>query len=138
MFVDLAELFKSRKAVAGSTRDMAARAQAAGYQISHTQLGEYARGKVTFPSEQTREAIAAALMVDVVEVTLAAVESVAPGVLGAAQSEHAQAFVLKVKGRTDDEIRQTLGVVEATLRAMEASRSAVESSDNGPEVPNAS
>lgn len=136
--MNLAQLFSSRKAVAGSTRDMAVRAQAAGYKISHTQLGEYARGKVTFPAEHTREAIAAALMVDVAEVTLAAVESVAPGVLGSVASQHAQAFLLKVKGRTDDEIRQTLGVVEATLRAMEASRSAVESSGGGPEVPDGS
>lgn len=136
--MNLAQLFASRKAVAGSTRDMAARAQAAGYQISHTQLGEYARGKVTFPAEQTRKAIAEALMVDVTEVTLAAVETVAPGALGNIQSEHAQAFVMQVQGRTDEEIRQALGVVGAFVRALESSRSTVESSGNGPEVPDGS
>ena len=136
--MNLAQLFASRKAVAGSTRDMAARAQAKGHQISHTQLGEYARGKATFPSGQTREAIAAALMVDVAEVNLAAVETAAPGVLGTAQSRYAQAFVLKVEGRSEEEIRQTLGVVDAFVRALDASRSAVEPNGDGPEVPGGS
>jgi transcriptional regulator with XRE-family HTH domain len=123
--VDLPELFASRKTAAGSTRVMAERARAAGHPISHTQLGAYARGEVdAMPSEATRHAIAAALGVTFNEVTAAAWTSVAPTPPGGMVSQHAQAFLRLTEGRTDEEIRQTLGVVEATLRAMQASRQA--------------
>jgi len=137
--VDLRQLFASRKEWAGSTRAMAARAEAAGYPISHVQLAAYARGDVVaLPSEKTRRAIAEALKVSVDEVTAAAVESVAPDLPEGLSVQHALAFLRLTAGRTDDEIRQTLGVVEATLRAMEASRSTVEASGQGAEVPDRS
>lgn len=149
MHVDLAQLFARRKAElererrgSGSTRAMAERAKAAGHDISHSALGAYARGAVAaLPNEKKRAAIAAALGVNVHEVTLAAVESVAPDVLAALdgmQLQHAQAFASRVEGRTDAEIQLTLGVVDATLRAMAGSREAVETSGNGTEVPDGS
>lgn len=137
--MDLPQLFASRKAWAGSTRAMAARATEAGYPISHTQLGAYARGEVpALPSERTRRAIAAALGVGFEEVTSAAMRSVAPDAHEGLSSQHAVAFLRLTEGRTDDEIRQTLGVVEATLRAMEASRAAVETNSAGTNVPDSS
>lgn len=136
--MDLPQLFASRKAWAGSTRAMAARAEAAGYPISHAQLGFYARPGQTwpFPSERTRRGIAAALFGEPEgrsfdEVTAAAMRSVAPEALAGFSSQHAIAFLRLTEGRTDEEIRQTLGVVEATLRAMAASREAVESNSAG-------
>ena len=130
--MDLPQLFANRKAAyesqkrgTGSTRAMAQRATDAGHRISHTQLGAYSRGEVdALPSEKTRYALAAALGVTFDEVTAAAVESVAPDQLDGLRSQYAQAFLRLTAGRTEEEIRQTLGVVEATLRAMAASRQA--------------
>lgn len=137
--MDLPQLFASRKDFAGSTRAMAARATAAGYPISHSQLGTYAAGRINpvVPDEHTRRAIAAALGVTFEEVTMAAVRWVAPEALDGISTQHAIAFLRLTEGRTDEEIQQTLGVVEATLRAMEASRAAVEANADGPDAPTA-
>lgn len=103
---------------------MAQRATDAGHPISHVQIGEYAKAPRPVPSEATRRALAAALGVSVAEVTRAAVQSVEPGLPEGWNGEYALAFLRLTEGRTDEEIRQTLGVVEATLRAMAASREA--------------
>lgn len=108
------------------------------YPISHVQLGEYAKSVRPVPSEATRHAIAAALGVSFEEVTAAAVRSVAPEVPAEMASQHALAFLRLTEGRTDDEIRQTLGVVEAALRAMAASRAAAERNADGTKSPDRS
>jgi len=114
---------------------MSERAAAAGRKISHSQLGAYAAGRVkALPDEDTRHAIAAALEVSFEEVTAAALRSVAPDAPDGLAS-HAIAFLRLTEGRTDAEIRQTLAVVEATLRAMEASRASVETSAGGTNGP---
>jgi hypothetical protein len=105
--------------------------------LSHTQLGAYAAGRVkTVPDEQTQRAIAAALGVDVEEVAAAAWPAGAAKRPDGVTSQHALAFVRLTEGRTDEEMRRTLGVVEAMMHAMDASREAVESNfaDEGPGV----
>lgn len=108
---------------------MAKRAADAGHPISHVQLGGYANGSIrAFPSEATRKAIAAALFgradgASLEEVTAAARQTAAPSV-HVTVSPHALAFLRLTEDRTEEEIRQTLGAVEAVLRAMDASRQA--------------
>jgi len=112
---------------------MAERAAAAGYRLSHTQFGAYARGEVrAVPDEDTRHALAAGLGVSFEEVTAAAWESVAPEPPPGLSAQHAIAFLRLTQGRTDAEIRQTLGVVEATLRAMAVSREAAGEASSTP------
>lgn len=112
---------------------MAERARVAGRKISHVQLAAYARGEFSaLPSAATREVIAAALGVSFDEVTAAAWASVAPEQPEGPRTQYAQTFLRLTEGRTDAEIRQTLGVVEATLRAMAASRETVGES-SGPD-----
>ncbi|HEX2551170.1 MAG TPA: hypothetical protein VHK64_06215 [Nocardioidaceae bacterium] len=120
---------------------MAERAAAAGYKISHTQLGAYAAGRVkAVPDERTRKAIAAALFGNaekpaVDEVTAAALQSVTPGTADGAQAQHALAFMRLTEGRTEEEIRKTLAVVEVVLGIpprQEPAGGAPESSVEGP------
>ena len=124
--VDLATLIEDRlKQGGGSLRKMAQRARDAGTPISHVSLGDYANGKVTsMPTEATRRALAAALDVSYAEVTSAAIESAAPERVESDPllTQHAQAFLRLTAGRSDAEIRQLLGVVEAALSAMSAAR----------------
>lgn len=125
--VDLAGLIDNRRrSGGGSLREMSRRAADAGTPISHVSLGDYANGKVTsMPSEATRRALAAALEVSYEEVTAAALESAAPELTRGANGEglqHAQAFLRLTSGRSAAEIEQLLGVVEAALAAMDASR----------------
>src|SRR5690242_17865833 len=103
------------------------------YTISHVQLGEYAKGVRPFPSEATRHAIAAALGVSFEEVTAAAVRSVAPEIPAGMTSQHMLAFYRMTEGRTDEEIRLGLGVVEAMMQAMAASRARQEPAGEAPE-----
>lgn len=135
--MDLPELIKHH-ARGRSLRAMAQQATDAGRSISHVQLGEYAKTQRPVPSETTRRAIAAALGVSFEEVTVAALRSVAPDVPDVALSPHALAFLRLTEGRTEDEIRRTLGVVEATLHAMAASREAAESNAGGTKDPDTS
>lgn len=125
--MDLAGLINNRlKQEGGSLRKMAQRAKDAGTPISHVSLGDYANGKVTsMPSDATRRALANALNVTVAEVTAAALESAAPELARANEGallQHAQAFLRLTAGRSDAEIEQLLGVVEAALAAIDASR----------------
>ena len=123
--VDLATLINNRlKQEGGSLRKMAQRAKDAGTPISHVSLGDYANGKVTsMPSEATRRALAAALEVSYDEVTAAALESAKLTRSADGEgSQHAQAFLRLTAGRSAAEIEQLLGVVEAALAAMDASR----------------
>lgn len=123
--VNLANLFATRKAAAGSTRAMAERATAAGHPISHVQLGAYARGEVERPpNAATRAAIAAALIVSVDEVTAAARESWAPEQAAESVDPNGRAYgwLRLTEGRTDDEVRHLLGVAEAAARGMDAAR----------------
>jgi hypothetical protein len=135
--VDLAALIDNRRrSGAGSLREMARRAADAGTPISHASLGDYANRKVTsMPSEATRHALAAALEVTYDEVTAAAFETSAPKLARGANVEglqHAQAFLRLTAGRSAAEIEQLLGVVEAALAAIDASRRAERShSPNG-------
>ena len=132
--VDLPELIQHHRR-GRSLRAMAQQAADATdgrYSISHVQLGEYAKGNIAaIPAEATRHAIAAALGVSFDEVSAAAWRSVVPDAPEIEVSQHALAFMRLTEGRTDEEVRQTLRVVEATLRAMEASRAAAGSSDDG-------
>lgn len=125
--VDLAGLIDNRRrAGAGSLREMSRRAADAGTPISHVSLGDYANRKVTsMPSETTRRALAAALEVTVAEVTAAALESMAPELAREGELQHAQAFLRLTAGRSAAEIEQLLGVVEAALAAIDASRDTV-------------
>ena|SRR5690242_5853361 len=115
---------------------MAERATAAGYPISHVQLGKYAReGADTMPSEKTRRAIAAALGVDPEEVKAAVWASIAPEQPDGVRAQHAQAFMRLTEGRTEEEIRKTLAVVEVVLGIpprQEPAGGAPESSVEGP------
>lgn len=124
--MDLSELINRRQAEgAGSLRDMADRAAAAGHRISHAQIGQYAAGKVrTYPAEPTRHALAAALGVTVDEVSAAAMQTAAPELVDGAGMElqHARAFIRETRGRSDAEIIQLLGVVRAAIKAMDAGR----------------
>lgn len=95
---------------------MAARAEGAGYPLSHSQFGAYAAGRVkAIPDEPTRRAIAAALGVSFEEVTAAARESLGLDVSDAVQSQYVQAFVRNIEGRPDEEIRRALAVVEVLM-----------------------
>ena len=137
--VNLPELIDYRRQHgAGSFRAMAQRATDAGEPISHVQISEYAKGPRPVPSEATRRALAAALGVSVPAVTRAAVLSVAPDMSEGVASEHAQAFVRRVEGRTEDDIQLLLGVLDATLRAMDGPRKSVERNADGPDVPDRS
>lgn len=135
--MDLAALIKKRKREgAGSLRDMAARAVDQGHQISHVTIGDYALGKnVTYPAESTRLALAAALGVSIEEVSAAAMAQAAPELADGPpmQLQHARAFLRKTAGRSDVEITQVLGVVDAALDAMDAVRSLPDG--NGPDTP---
>jgi hypothetical protein len=102
---------------------MSRRATEAGTPISHVSLGDYANRKVTsMPSQATRRALAAALEVSYDEVTAAALESAAPELAREGELQHAQAFLRLTAGRSAAEIEQLLGVVEAALAAIDASR----------------
>lgn len=110
----------------GSLRTMADRAADRGHPISFVQLGEYASGKLrSFPNEDTRRAIAAALDVSLEEVAAAAVVTAAPELANGEallQLQDAQAFLRLTSGRSRAEVTQLLGVVEAALRAIDAGK----------------
>jgi transcriptional regulator with XRE-family HTH domain len=58
----LADLVRQRRAEGWGYREMARRAHERGHQISHAQLGEYAKGTVQkVPNREQMEALAAAL-----------------------------------------------------------------------------
>lgn len=123
--VNLAELIASRKqAGAGTLRDMERRAAERGTPISRSALGDYANGRQTnLPSEETRQAIAAALDVTPNEVTAAALETAAPDIACSSRSlQHAEAWLRLTNGRSEDEVAHLLGVVTAALTAMDAVR----------------
>jgi hypothetical protein len=109
---------------------MARRATDAGTPISHVSLGSYAAGKTrSMPGAPTRRALANALGVTLAEVTAAALESAAPELTelgGRERTQHAEAFLRLTAGRTDAEIDQLLGVVEAALSAIDVGREPIQ------------
>lgn len=111
---------------------MAARAEAAGHSLSHSQFGAYAAGRVkAIPDEDTRRAIAAGLGVDVDEVTAAARESLGLDVSDVVRSQYVQAFVRNIEGRPDEEIRRALAVVEV-LMGMSPAQESSRPDEDGP------
>lgn len=124
--VRLAELISSHLRTSGEGyRDLERRAKEAGHPISRSRLNTFVTTDEikAIPSEQTRSAIAAALDVSVEVVTAASLESAGIDDLAAdgRSLQHAEAFLRLTEGRTEEEVQHLLGVVTATLRAMEAS-----------------
>lgn len=125
--MNLSELIEnSRARNGGSMRAMAQQATDAGHPISHVQLGDYHKGRVrSFPSLETRRAIAAACDVSVEAVNAAAMETAAPQLREAFPHGfgRATAFLHLTEGRSDAEVEQLLGVVRAALQGFDLVRS---------------
>lgn len=124
--MNLSELIeRNRERNGGSIRAMAQQATDAGHPISHVQLGVYHKGQArTFPSADTRRAIAAACDVSIEAVNAAAMETAAPQLRDAFPNGfgRATAFLHLTEGRSDAEVEQLLGVVRAAIAGFDLVR----------------